>query len=340
MLSGRSRLGLEKSNLGKGLSQVGIPVAVFDALPTDIRDQLVQLGAFTYATEDLQRRPPTDQLLKAEALMLPWDLAAAPNEALRRLPRLRMIAVPGTGVSEYDVDGLTAQGVAIGNVRNYASQAVAEHTIALMLACLKEIAQSDQLVRAGGWKTGKAMTEVYGLTLGIIGFGSIGSSVARIANCLGMHVLAFSRSPERVTAAPQVAEFAPLGELLPAADVVSLHASYRPTDSPILDRAQIAHMKRGAVLINTARAGLVDTSALIDALEAGQIRSAGLDVFDHEPILANDRLLHAPNLVLSPHHASNTPKSTERLLHEMALNVIAFLSGRPRNIVNLDGLER
>ena len=235
------------------------------------------------------------------------DIAAA--------PALRLIQKIGVGVNTIDLDAAAARGIAVCNMPGTNSQAVAELTLALMLAALRRVPLFDRETRAGrGW-TAKldhfdGIGEIAGRTVGLVGYGEIGRRLAPVLAALGAHVLYTATAPKPGAEA----EWRALDDLLAESDVVSLHVPLNDATEGLLDGAAIARMKPGAVLVNTARGGLVDEPALIAALASGRLMAAGLDVFAMEPVDSANPLFALPNVVVMPHIAWLTPETLERSL--------------------------
>ena len=246
-------------------------------------------------------------------------------------PRLRVLSKYGVGIETIDLEAATQAGVAVANTPGANSLGVAEHTIALMMATLRQIPQLDRLVRSGRWNDARRVIggDIEGSTLGLVGFGNVGQLVGRRAAALGMRVLAFDPylSAEKVAAAgAEKAE--DLDAMLAHCDVVSLHMVVTPQTARLFDAARFARMKRGAYLINTARAALVDQDALIAALESGQLGGAGLDVVEPEPLGAESPLVELDSLIITPHHAGTTLRTREKTLTQAAENLVMMLNGR------------
>jgi D-3-phosphoglycerate dehydrogenase / 2-oxoglutarate reductase len=238
------------------------------------------------------------------------DHTALPTEIARKCVGLKHVVFLGTGARSYmNPEELAELGVAVHLIRGYGDTAVAESTIALMWAAARGIAQMDREMRAGNWLREDGM-QLTGKTLGLIGFGGIAAEVARIASGSGMRVLAWNRSARTC---PGV-EFVDLNTLLVASHVISLHLLLNDETRGFLSRQRIASMRPGVILINTARAALVDEAAMIDALKAGHIRHAGLDVFNIEPLPLDHPLTKLPNVTLSAHSAFRTPEASENLI--------------------------
>ena len=259
------------------------------------------------------------------------------ESVLARAPRLRVIAHCAVGYDNVDVAAATRAGIAVTNTPDVLTDATAEFTIALMLAAARRLPEGDALVRSGqwsGWRLDQLLGQpIKGRTLGIVGLGRIGLAVAERAVGLGMRVI-YSEPHDVATSFP--AHRVEVDHLFAQADVVSLHCPLTPATKHLVSAARLARMKPTAILINTARGGCVDDAALADALSAGTIFAAGLDVFNGEPQV-NLRLLAAPRLVVAPHLGSATVDARRAMAQLCADGVIAVLTGkRPANLVNAD----
>ena len=238
------------------------------------------------------------------------DHTALPTDVARKCAGLKHVVFLGTGARSYmNPEELAELGISVHLIRGYGDTAVAESAIALMWAAARGIAQMDREMRAGNWLREDGM-QLTGKTLGLIGFGGIAAEVARIALGGGMRVIAWNRSTKTY---PNV-QFVDLNALLVACHVVSLHLLLNDETRGFLSRERIASMRPGVILVNTARGALVDETAMIDALESGHIRHAGLDVFNIEPLPAGHRLTKLPNVTLSAHSAFRTPEASENLI--------------------------
>jgi glyoxylate reductase len=267
----------------------------------------------------LETWPPVEPLAGVD-ILLEAGARVGPSE-LELLPDLRLVANYGVGYDNVDVPACRARGVAVTNTPGVLDGAVADLTLALILACRRLVVTGDRVVRGGGWRSGWAQPEqlgrdLAGSTLGLVGMGRIGSEVARRGEAFGMRVLHHRRS-----------DGLPLNELLSSADVVSLHVPLTPETRGLLSRERLALLEDGATLVNTARGAIVDEGALVDELVAGRI-SAGLDVFAAEPHVP-DRLLGLPNVVLTPHIASATVETRAAMTRALVDNVLALMRGEP-----------
>lgn len=238
------------------------------------------------------------------------DHTSLPTAIARQCRGLRHVVFLGTGVRSYMTpEELRAVGVSTHTIKGYGDTAVAECAIALMFAAARGIALMDRAMRAGQWIRTDGI-QLSGRTLGLVGFGSIAAEVARIADGIGMNVVAWNRSPK--THAPVT--FVSLEQLLAESDVLSLHLLLTDETRGFLSRERIAAMRPGAILVNTARGGLVDEPAMIDALSSGRLRHAGLDVYAVEPLPAGHPLTTLPNVTLSAHSAFRTPEANRNLI--------------------------
>jgi D-3-phosphoglycerate dehydrogenase len=255
-----------------------------------------------------------------------------PGDVLRRLPHLKMITTCGIGTDAIDLETARELGIVVCNLPGRTAPIVAEHAFALMLAIAKRTSFQTSQVKAGRW-TGMDNFYLRGKTLGLIGAGPIGQEMARLARAIGMNVLAWTFHPSAERAAELGFQFVPLEELLTRADVVSLHVKLTEQTRGLIGAREIGLMKPGAFLVNTARGAVVDTTALVAALNSGPLAGAGIDVFDIEPVPPDHPLLSCPHVVLTPHVADQTPEGMELLNSGVVDNVIAFLEGRPQNRV-------
>ena len=238
------------------------------------------------------------------------DHTPLPTAVARRCIGLKHVVFLGTGARSYmNPEELAEIGIEVHLIKGYGDTAVAESAIALMWAAARGIAQMDREMRAGNWLREDGM-QLTGKTLGLIGFGGIASEVARIALGSGMRVIAWNRSAKSY---PGVG-FVELDTLLVASHAVSLHLLLNDETRGFLSRQRIATLRPGVILVNTARGALVDEQAMIDALESGHIRHAGLDVFNIEPLPADHPLTRLPNVTLSAHSAFRTPEANENLI--------------------------
>jgi len=261
--------------------------------------------------------------------------------ALQSLPELRYIGVLATGYNIVDVAAAQGQGIVVTNIPTYGTASVAQFVFALLLELCHNVKLHADAVRAGAWSRSPdwcfwqaPLIELAGKTMGIVGFGRIGQAVGRIADALGMRVIA---SDTVQSAAPPYADFrwAAVDDLLAASDVVSLHAPLTPETRGMIDRRTLALMKPTAFLINTSRGPLVLDRDLADTLHAGRLAGAAVDVLSVEPPDARNPLLDAPRCLVTPHIAWATREARSRLMDQALDNIAAFLAGTPRNVVAL-----
>ncbi|MEM7404309.1 MAG: NAD(P)-dependent oxidoreductase [Pseudomonadota bacterium] len=245
------------------------------------------------------------------------------------LPRLKLIATCSVGTDAIDLDAARARGIVVSNQPGVNAPFVAEHMFGLMLAVAKNVVGHTQQLRSGIW-SGTQNVMLQGKRLGIIGTGAIGAEMARLGRAFGMEVVAwtFNPAPERADALGL--RYVELDELLATSAVVSLHVRLSDNSRGLVGAAEFAKMRSDAILLNGARGPVVDTGALIQALESGAIRGAGIDVFDEEPVPADAPVLKCPNLVMTPHCADQTPEAVVATNEGAVDNIIAFLDGAPR----------
>lgn len=247
------------------------------------------------------------------------DHSYMPTELVRQCRNLKHIVFLGTGAASYmSIPEIEALGIKIHTIKGYGDTAVAEQSIALMMAAARDLARMDRSIRAGTWQPLEGI-QLFGKTLGVIGLGGIGSEVARIAQGMGMEVIGWNRTPR-----PATIPLVELDTLLEQSDVVSLNLTLNDETRGFLDRSRVARMKRGVILVNTARAALVDEAALIEALQSGHIRHAGLDVFHNEPLRPDHPLAKMENVTLSAHAAFRTVEASMTLLRR-AIDIVKSL---------------
>jgi glycerate dehydrogenase len=284
-------------------------------------------------------RTPAEQVVARarDANVLLTNKVAFDRRTIESLPALKLIAVTATGHNIVDGAAANERGVLVCNVPEYGTPNVAQHVFALLLELATHVGQHSDGVRARRWSRSPdwsywetPLIELSGLTLGVVGYGRIGRAVANIARAFGMNVIATRRRPDEPADVDTVA----LETLLRRSDVVSLHCPLTPETTKMINASRIALMKPNALLINTARGGLVDEPDLAKALNDGRIAGAGLDVLTSEPPVADNPLIAARNCVITPHIAWASRPARQRLLDITAENIRAFAGGRPRNVVN------
>ncbi|GBQ26753.1 D-isomer specific 2-hydroxyacid dehydrogenase [Gluconacetobacter sacchari DSM 12717] len=276
---------------------------------------------------------------------------------LSRLPKLRFIAIRATGFDSVDLDYCRAHGIRVSNVPVYGDSTVAEHAIGLLLALSRATVPCAEATRRGDFAYTPARGfELRGKVFGVVGTGHIGRRAIEMAHGFGMAVIAYDARPSPALQNTPNVRYAPLDELLAQADIVSLHVPATPETDDMIGARQFALMKRGAVLINTARGQVVDNAALVRALESGHLAAAGLDVLPDETLLRHPATLFAadtpatpamlrdilaarvlagmPNVIVTPHNAYNTVEAFRRITATTAANIRAFVDGHPINLVS------
>jgi D-3-phosphoglycerate dehydrogenase len=256
-----------------------------------------------------------------------------PAEALRALPKLRMATVCGIGTDAFDLQVARELGIAICNLPGMTAPIVAEHAFGLMFAAAKRAHFQTAELKAGRW-TRMDNVLLGEKTLGLIGAGNIAAAMARLALGIGMQVVAWTFHPSPERAAKLGVTFVELDDLLRTSDVVSLHVPLTDQSRRMIGARELGLMKRGAILVNSARGAIVDTPALLDALKSAHLAGAALDVYEQEPLPPDHPILSCQQVILTPHNADQTPEGMELLNQGVVDNVIAFLDGRPRNVVN------
>lgn len=251
------------------------------------------------------------------------------KEALDRAASLQYICVAFTGVDHVDLSTCRERNISVSNCAGYSTQSVAELVFGLLLSLLRKIPEGNETVRNGGTAQGLRGEEIGGKTLGIIGTGTIGCRVAEIARVFGANVIGCSRSKKS-----PVISYTDLDTLLRTSDIITVHLPLNEETRHFLDKEKLSLLKENAVLINTARGGVIDNEALADLLREGKIRAAGIDVFDSEPPLPPDTaLLSAPRTVLMPHIGFDTKESMERRAAIVMDNLESYIAGKQKNII-------
>lgn len=277
------------------------------------------------------------------------------RSAIERLPNLRFIATRSTGYDHIDLEACNERGILVANVPYYGETTVAEHTFGLILSLSRKIHKAYLRTSRGDFSLeGLRGFDLQGKTLGVVGAGRIGLHVIKIAKGFGMRVVAFDVKQDSLVAEVLDFEYVPLDELLRQSDIISLHAPLTPSTYHLINRDNLQKAKRGAILINTARGGLVDTDALIWALDEGILSGAGLDVIEGEELIEEEKqLLRAPqaeeklrlvlrqhvllrreDVVITPHMAFNSWEALARIVDTTVANIRSFLKGNPQNVVN------
>lgn len=288
--------------------------------------------------------PPRDEaelierLRPAEVVIPIRERTPFTAERLLKLPHLRLISMTGTGVASIDLKTATTRRIVVTNTPGTSGPAVVELTFGLMIALCRRLPAIDREIREGRWPQ-HVGSELSGKALGIIGLGAIGSRVADAARHFGMEVFAWSPRLTADRARQHGVTPLPLADLMARSDFISVHVRSLPATKGLVTRDLIGLMKPGAFFINTARAAIVDEDALWEALSAGRIAGAGLDVFAEEPLPAGHRWAGLPNVVLTSHRGWVTRETLDRFMAVAVENALAFLAGRPVNVVNPEALQ-
>ena len=275
-----------------------------------------------------------EQIADADVVVCNKTLMDA--HTLRLAKRLRYIGLFATGYNNIDIDYCRAHGIAVCNAGSYSTNAVAQHTFALILEAYNRTAQYDRYVHDGRWKRSPTfspfvypLNELAGKTLGIVGLGAIGTAVAKIANAFQMRVIGCNRSPKTVDGVETVS----LDELLRRSDIVSVHCPLNAESQDMFNRNTFAKMKPGALFVNTARGGVVAEQDLFDALESGRLGMAALDTLRVEPMEQDSLLMNAKNCIMTPHIAWAPVETRERLMGIVVDNIRNYFNGTPTNLV-------
>ena len=308
----------------------------YAANPGDLSwDEFAALGELTVydrtAPEDVAARIGDAEVVFINKVRLTDEIFAA-------CPNLKLVSILATGYNIVDLAAAKRRGITVCNVPGYSTRAVVQMTFALLLEICQQVGLHSGAVHTGQWQScpdfcfwDRPLIELDGKTMGIVGYGAIGSAVGTVAQALGMKLLVTARHEKPV---PEGARFVSLPELLAQSDVVSLHCPQTAENARMIDAGALAQMKDGAILLNTARGGLLDEQAVADALRSGKLLAAGMDVVSAEPIRADNPLLTAPNCFLTPHIAWAPLETRRRLQAISAENLRAFLAGKPQSVVN------
>lgn len=282
--------------------------------------------------EAIERIGDSDIVLVNKVPITERVLAACPN--------LKLICVQATGYNIVDCEACAKRGIPVTNVPTYGTAAVAQFTMALILEMCHRVGLHNHSVHQGDWITSPdfcywltPQMELAGKTLGILGFGRIGRAVGKLAKAFGMNVIAYSRT--ECDEGRAIGEYVDLDTLFAQSDILSLHCPLFRETEKIVCPENIAKMKDGAMLVNTARGGLVDEQALVDALNSGKLRYAAVDVVSQEPMKAGNPLLGTRKCIITPHMAWAPVESRQRLLNTVVENIRGFLNGKPQNVVNM-----
>lgn len=280
-----------------------------------------------------------------DATILITNKVRLDEELFRQLPKLRCIGVVATGYDVVDIAAAGERGIPVINVVAYGVESVAQHVFALLLELCRHTALHDASIRQGEWAANAdwcywltPQVDLYGKTMGLLGFGNIGRRVGELAHAFGMQVLVSARHEPPLTNYPFT--FMEREELLARADILSLHCPLTEETRHIINAERLAHMRDGAILINTARGPLLDEAAVAAALSSGKLGGLGADVLSEEPVTPDNPLLSAPNTLLTPHIAWASLAARQNIIRIMAENLAAWMQGTPKSVVNSAHLKK
>ncbi|MGD0977695.1 MAG: 2-hydroxyacid dehydrogenase [Candidatus Bathyarchaeia archaeon] len=278
------------------------------------------------SADDLKRR-----ITGADVVIVGWSKLS--RDVMNSAEKLKMISIWATSCHYADIQAAKEKGITVTHVPGYATEAVAEHSLALMLAGARKLLLADKHVRRGGfdWRPFGGV-ELRGKTLGVIGTGTIGCRVAEISKAFEMQVLGYDKYPNVKRAKELGMDYVDLPTLLKNSDFITLHVTLTPATEKLLGEKEFETMKNGAVIVNTSQGKVIDEKAMIKALKSGRISYAGLDVFEEEPPAKNNQLFALSNTVLSPHVGFHTVEAIKRCTDICIDNVVKFLEGRPQNL--------
>jgi D-3-phosphoglycerate dehydrogenase len=296
-------------------------------LPCTAYGKLTGYDVRTYSDRPSGPGELADRIRDAEIVINIRATSRFTAGVLGKSPKLRLISIWGTGTDNVDLAAAKALGIRVTNTPGVSAIAVAEHTLALIMAVAKRTVQVDRQVRQGQWPRAMVM-QLRGKTLGLVGTGAIGREVAKLGKGIGMRVIAWTFHPEG-----DIAEWVSLDQVFRQSDVLSVHVRQSSDTLGMIRREHFEVMNPDAIFINTARGGIVKEADLVDALQTNRIAGAGLDVFENEPLKPGSPFYSLPNVVLTPHAAGITPETTEAGLALAIENVFSFLAGKPMNVV-------
>ena len=301
-------------------------------------DSLKQFGEVTIYPRTETEAEVIDRIGDSEIVLV--NKVPITETVLAACPNIRLICVQATGYNIVDCKACAARGIPVTNVPTYGTSAVAQFTMALILEMCHRVGLHNHSVHQGDWAKADSFCywltpqmELAGKTLGIIGFGRIGQAVGRLAAAFGMKVITYNRSESEE--GRKIADYVDLDTLFTQSDIVSLHCPLFPETEKIINVSNIAKMKDGAMLVNTARGGLVDEEALVEALASGKLRYAAVDVVSQEPMREDNPLLKTRKCIITPHIAWAPVESRQRLMDCVEENIRAYLNGTPQNVVNM-----
>ena len=304
-------------------------IVVTHALSDEGMKVLSDAGAEVFVAGSAEPMTYIDELMDADAFIIRVGLC--PKDLISRLPKLKVIGRTGVGYDNVDVAFASSQGIPVVYTPGANSRSVAEHTVALMFALAKDLKNADEQLRTGNWKVRDAgrSFELYGKKVGIIGTGAIGRIVAELCRGVGMRTAAFSHSHDRAKVEAAGCEYyEDLDDLLRDCDIITIHNPLTADTRNMISAREFSLMKNTALLINTSRGPIVNGQALADALNGGVIAGAAVDVYDHEPVPADDPVFTAKNLITTPHLAALTREARNRMSVRCAEGCIAVLKGK------------
>lgn len=311
------------------LEPLNVPDSLIEELAKPIKESGHEFVYYNKKTTDPQELAKRSE--GADVVMIANN--PYPTEVIDQSDQLKLINVAFTGVDHVGIHGAKNQDILINNAAGYANQAVAELSIGLVLDLYRQISQGDKEIRDSNFPGPFQGSEIKGKTVGIVGTGKIGLMTAKLFQAFGANIIGMNRSQSSEGEAMGI-EYVALDDVLKRADIVSLHVPLTADTKGMISKEKLALMKPSAILINCARGPIVDNDALADALNAGEIAGAGIDVFDMEPpIPADYKLLHAKNAILTPHVGFLTNEAMELRAKIAFENTMAFLNGKPQNIV-------
>ena len=273
-----------------------------------------------------------ERVREADILVNTRSMVTWPAEVLHALPKLKLIATCTAGVDSIDMGAVRKLGITVCNQPGRNASAVAEHMFGLMLAVAKNVVYQTQQLKEGFW-TERKNIYLREKILGVIGTGHIGKEMVRLGQAIGMKVIAWTYNPSVEKARELKVEYVSFRELVCTSDVISLHVKLTSDSKYLIGPQEFQMMKPGVILVNGARGDVVDMIALVDALKAGHITGAALDVFDIEPLPKDHPILSCENVALTPHHADQTPEAMDRLNEGAVNNILAYIRGTPNNVV-------
>lgn len=323
-------------------------IVILDPLP-DTRNKILLplkgVGEYElYSSFPKTVKETIERVQNADAIIVTWVRIS--KDILEKAPRLKLISACATGVDFIDVHAATGRGITVTNVRGYATEAVAEHVYAMLLALTRRIIEANQYTKKGKWSSHDLRhfnylkgIELKGRTLGIIGLGKIGARVAEVAKCFRMKILVHDPYVTQERVKEVGVNLVDLKTLLVNSDVITVHVPLTSETRGMIGEEEFNQMKRGAIFINAARGAVVNERALYEALKEGRLTGACLDVFEEEPPSPDNPILKLGKVVVTPHIGFNTEEACKECVRIAVENVVNFFKGKPKNVVNLETLQ-